>query len=60
MLFTTKLDISIKGDITRIIFHYFPEIKVDSYDSLPIEKTLTSHVIILIKPVLNKDKNHYY
>ena len=35
--------------------------KLDSYDSLPIEKTLTLHnVIILIKSILNKDKNHYY
>ena len=41
--------------------HYFAKIKVDSYDSLPIEKTLTLHnVIMLIKSVLNKDKNHYY
>ena len=41
--------------------HYFAKIKVDSYDSLPIEKTLTFYnVIILIKSVLNKDKNHYY
>ena len=35
--------------------------KADSYDSLPIEKTLTLHnVIILIKSVPDKDKNHYY
>ena len=35
--------------------------KVDSYDSLPIEKALVLHnIIILIKTVLNKDKNHYY
>ena len=41
--------------------HYFVEIQVDSYDSLSIEKMLTSHnVIILIKSVLNKDKNHLY
>ena len=34
---------------------------VDSYDPLPIEKILTFHnVIILIKSVLNKDKNHFY
>ena len=53
--------ISIKSGITYIISHYFAKIKVDSYDFLPIEKTLTLHdVIILIKSVLNKDKNHYY
>ena len=41
--------------------HYYVKIKVDSYDSLPIEKTLTLlHVIILIESILNKDKNHYY
>ena len=41
-------------------FYYFAKIKLDSYDSLPIEKTLTLHnVIIHIKSVLDKDKNHY-
>ena len=36
-------------------------LKIDSYDSLPLEKTLTSYnVIILIKSVFNKDKNNYY
>ena len=40
---------------------YFVKIKVDSYDPLPIEKKLTLHnVVIYIKSVLNKDKNHYY
>ena len=38
--------------------HYFAKMKVDSYNSLPIEKILTLHVIILSKAVLNKDKNH--
>ena len=37
------------------------KIKVDSYDSLPIEKILTLHdAVIRIKSVLNNDKNHYY
>ena len=53
--------ISLKSDITYIFSHYFAKIKIDSYDSLPIEKILTLHnVIILIKSVLSKDKNHYY
>ena len=53
--------ISQKSSITYIFSHYFAKIKVDSYDSLPIEKILTLHnVIIHIKSVLNKDKNHYY
>ena len=37
------------------------KIKVDSYGSLPIEKILTLHdAVILIKSVLNNDKNHHY
>ena len=40
--------------------HYFAKTKVDSYNSLPIEKTMTLHyVIILIKSVPRKDKNIY-
>ena len=39
ILFTTKLDlISLKTSVTRILSGYFAKIKVDSYDSLPIEK----------------------
>ena len=53
--------ISLKSGITSIFSHYYEKIKVDSYDSLPLEKRLTLHnVIIHIKSVLNKDKNHYY
>ena len=41
--------------------HYYAKIKVDSYESLFIEKRFTLHnVIILIKSVLNKVKSHYY
>ena len=47
----------LKSDITYIFSHYFAKIKADSSDSLPIEKILTFHnVIILIKSILNKDK----
>ena len=57
----TRYLISITSGITYIISHYFAKIKVDSCDSLPIEKTLTLHnVVIHIKSVLNKDKNRYY
>ena len=46
---------------TYVFSHYFTKIKVDSYDSLPIEKILTLHNVILhIKSVLNNDKNQYY
>ena len=53
--------IRIKSGIVDVFSHYYAKIKVDSYDSLPIEKILTLHnVIIHIKSVVNKDKNHYY
>ena len=51
--------ISQKGGITYVFSHYYA--KIDSYDSLPLEKTLTFHnVIILITSVFDKDKNKYY
>ena len=50
---------SLNSSLTYIFSHYFTKIKVDSSDSLPIEKRLNLHsVIILIKSVFNKDKNH--
>ena len=53
--------VSVKSGITYIIYHNYAKLKVDSYDSLPLEKTITFHnVKILIKSVLNKDKNNYY
>ena len=53
--------ISRKNAYKYIISHYFSKIKVDFYDSSFIEKTLTSHfVIIHTKSVLNKDESHYY
>ena len=52
--------IGVKSDITYAISHNYAKIKVDSYDSLPPEKTMTFHVIILIKSVFNKDINNYY
>ena len=37
------------------------KVKIYSFGSLPLEKTLTFHnVITLIKPVSNKNKNCYY
>ena len=51
--------ISLKSSITDIFSHYYAKIKVDSCDSLPIKNRSTLQVIILIKSVLNKDKNYY-
>ena len=57
----SRIRLSLKSGITYIFSHYFAKIKVYSYDSLPIEKRLTLYnVIIHIKLLLNKDKNHYY
>ena len=53
--------ISPKSSITYIFSNYYLKIKVDSYDSLPIEKILTLHnVTILTKSVRKKDKDQYY
>ena len=50
-----------KSGITDSINHNFARIRIDSYNSLPIEKILTFHnVAILIKSVVNENKNHYY
>ena len=51
-----KLDVADKLD------RNFARIRIDSYSSLPIEKVLTFHnLIILIKSVVNEQKiNHYY
>ena len=38
--------ISLKNSITYVISHYNAKIKVDFYDSLPIEKTLALHNVI--------------
>ena len=53
--------ISEKSSITDNINHKFGKIKVDSYNSLPIQKILIFHnMVILIKSVVNKNKNEYY
>ena len=49
--------VSLKSGITYIFSHYFAKIKVDSYESLTIEKIFSLHnIITLIKSVLSKDK----
>ena len=56
-----KYIINQKSGITYLFSHNFARIKIDSYDSLPLEKTVTFHhnVLINIKSVFNKDQNHY-
>ena len=55
MPFTRELDIlSQKSEITYAFSHNYARIKIDSYDSLPLEKILNFHVTILIKSSFNK------
>ena len=50
-----------KSGITGSVIHHFARIRINLYDSLPIEKIMTFHnVIILIKSVVNKNKNNCY
>ena len=51
-----------KNVVSQIALTYnFRIIKIDSYNSLPKEKTLTfRNFIILIKSVANNNKNEYY
>ena len=53
--------ISLSHVTIDIINHYFARIRIDSYNSLPIEETLTFHnIIILIKSVVINSANNYY
>ena len=47
-----------KSGITESINHNFGKIRIDSYNSLPIEKILTFHNVI-IPVILVKNKNNY-
>ena len=50
-----------KSGIGDSINHNFARIRIDSYNSSPLEKTLTFYnIIILIKSVVNENKNNYY
>ena len=56
-----KYLISEKSGIIDSINNTFGTIRIDSYDSLPIENILTFHnVIILTKSVVNKNENNYF
>ena len=47
--------------ITYVFSHYNAKIKIDSDDDLPLEEVLTLYsVIILIKSVFDKNRNHCY
>ena len=53
--------ISVKSGITYSINHNFAGIRIDSYDSLPIEKTLNFYnVMILNNSVVHENENNNY
>ena len=55
-----KYLISEKSGITDNFNHNFARIRIDSNNSLPNEKVLTFHnVVIVIKSVVNKNLNNY-
>ena len=56
-----RYHLNVKSSITYIISNNYEKLKKDSYDSLPLEKTIIFHnAMILIKSVFNKDKSNYY
>ena len=49
--------IEVKSGITYVVSKSYAKIKVDSYDSLPLERTFSfDNVIVLIKSVAHKKK----
>ena len=52
--------IGVKSGIAYVISNKYSKMKVNLYNSLPLEKTMTFHnIITLIKSAFNKDKNSY-
>ena len=50
-----------KSGIRYIFSHNYATIKVESHNTLPLEKIMTLwNVIMLVKSVWNTDKNNYY
>ena len=50
-----------KNGVADNVNHNFASIRINSYNSFPIEKILAFlNVIILIKSVVSKNKNNYY
>ena len=49
----------VKSVVLSVISHNYAKIKVDSYHSLPLLKTMTFHTVIIPKSFFNKGKNKY-
>ena len=50
----------LKSVIAYIFSHYYAKAKVDSHDSLPIEKILTLHNLTILIKSVRKFENHCY
>ena len=59
-LYNRTRNLVLLSGITYVISHNYAIIKVGSYDSLTLEKTLTFYIIILIKSAFSKAKNNYH
>ena len=56
-----KYLISVKSGITYMIFDNYAKIKADSYNFLPLERTITfCNILIFIKSIFDKHENNYY
>ena len=52
--------LGVKSGTIYVVAYNYAKIKIDLYDSLPLEITITFYdVIILSKSVFNSDKNNY-
>ena len=53
--------IALKNGITYVFSPNYAKIKIDSDNDLLLEKTLTLNIVVIpVKSVFNKNKNHYY
>ena len=60
-MFDRKKYLILKRNISDVYFLKYTKIKINSDVDLPLEKNLNiPNVVILIKSVLNKNRNHYY
>ena len=51
----------LKSNVSDVYSHKYMKIKINSDDHLPLGKILNTHnALILIKPIFNKNYNHYF
>ena len=51
----------LKSNMSDVYSHKYMEIKINSDDDLPLEKSLNmENVVIFIRSAFNKNHNHYY